>query len=231
MTNGVSSAAKAGATPTCCRISEKPKTTIRTKTTIHGKGGPARRLAARERRCRSATRISQAAAALGVPAQSRHGRRRSRTASAIYQLTQRHARRSSAAMAYLAPNRGRKNLIVRKQGARRVRRMIIEKGVRATAVELIERRTADRGRQRGDPLLRRRSARRGLLQLSGVGPGRSLCASLGVAGRASISRRVGANLQDHLDLYCICEVSAARTPMTATPEHTLVGGGRPCSIC
>ena len=52
-----------------------------------------------------------------------------------YQLTQRNARRSSAAMAYLAPNRGRPNLTVR-TGAQ-VRRIVVENG-RATGVEMID---------------------------------------------------------------------------------------------
>lgn len=117
-----------------------------------------------------------------------------------YQLTQRNARRSSAAMAYIAPNRGRANLTVR-TGAQ-VRRVIVDRG-RATGVELIDgtRLTAGSevilsGGAIGTPRL---------LQLSGIGPADHL-AGLGI-GVVFDQPNVGANLQDHLDLYCIAELS------------------------
>ena len=52
-----------------------------------------------------------------------------------YQLTQRNARRSSAAMAYLAPNRGRKNLTVR-TGAQ-VKQLVVENGC-AVGVDMMD---------------------------------------------------------------------------------------------
>ncbi|MEM7318000.1 MAG: GMC family oxidoreductase N-terminal domain-containing protein [Pseudomonadota bacterium] len=122
----------------------------------------------------------------------------------FYQLTQRNARRSSAAAAFVAPNRGRKNLTVR-TGAN-VRRILVDRG-RATGVEMTDgsRITADRevilsSGAIGSPRL---------LQLSGIGPADQL-ASLGIDVVLD-QPNVGANLQDHLDLYAICEVSGPHT--------------------
>ncbi|MBF9057591.1 alanine-phosphoribitol ligase [Rhodobacterales bacterium HKCCSP123] len=116
-----------------------------------------------------------------------------------YQLTQRNARRSSAAMAYVAPNEGRPNLTVR-TGAQ-VRRITVEGG-RATGVELTDgtRLTAAQevllsGGAIGSPRL---------LQLSGIGPADHLHA-LGIDVVLD-QPQVGENLQDHLDLYCISEL-------------------------
>lgn len=122
----------------------------------------------------------------------------------FYQLTQRNARRSSAAMAYLAPNRGRKNLTV-KTGAQ-VRRVIVEAG-RATGVELASGRRLSASVEVilssgaiGSPRL---------LQLSGIGPAGHL-SDLGIPVVFD-QPQVGANLQDHLDLYAICEVTGPHT--------------------
>jgi choline dehydrogenase-like flavoprotein len=121
-----------------------------------------------------------------------------------YQLTQRNARRSSAAMAYLAPNRGRANLTVA-TGAQ-VRRIIVEKG-RARGVELVGGRRLTASSEVilcsgaiGSPRL---------LQLSGIGPADHL-KGLGVPVVLD-QPEVGSNLQDHLDLYAICEVTGPHT--------------------
>ena len=124
--------------------------------------------------------------------------------AAYYQLTQRNARRSSAAMAYLAPNLKRPNL-TRRLGAE-VRRILVESG-RATGVELMD------GTQitaQAEVLLS--SGAIGsprLLQLSGIGPADHLRAT-GIDVVLD-HPEVGENLQDHLDLYCICEVSGPHT--------------------
>ncbi len=121
-----------------------------------------------------------------------------------YQLTQRNARRSSAAMAYLAPNRSRKNLTV-KTGAQ-VRRIVVEQG-RARSVELLDGRRLSASSEIilsagaiGSPRL---------LQLSGVGPADHL-ADLDIPVVLD-QPGVGSNLQDHLDLYAICEVTGPHT--------------------
>ncbi|MBO6758683.1 MAG: FAD-dependent oxidoreductase [Roseibium sp.] len=121
-----------------------------------------------------------------------------------YQLTQRNARRSSAAMAYLAPNRGRSNLTV-KTGLQ-VRRIAVENG-RATGLELTDGTRITAAKEVilscgsiGSPRL---------LQLSGIGPADHL-SGLGIKV-VHDQPEVGANLQDHLDLYCISEVSGPYT--------------------
>ncbi len=121
-----------------------------------------------------------------------------------YQLTQRNARRSSAAMAFLAPNKSRPNLTIR-TGAQ-VRRLLVEKG-RVTGVEMIN---GERLRASREVVLS--SGAIGsprLLQLSGIGPADDL-QNLGIDVVLD-QPSVGANLQDHLDLYAICEVTGPHT--------------------
>lgn len=121
-----------------------------------------------------------------------------------YQLTQRGARRASAAMAFLAPAKSRPNLTIRMRA--QVRRITFEHG-RATGVEMVDgtKLTADRevilsSGAIGSPRL---------LQLSGIGPADDLTA-LGIDVVLDQSG-VGSNLQDHLDLYAICEVTGPHT--------------------
>ncbi|MCV6576990.1 MAG: GMC family oxidoreductase N-terminal domain-containing protein [Cohaesibacter sp.] len=140
-----------------------------------------------------------AAAQLGIPRNlDINGEKQDGTC--YYQLTQRNVRRSSAAMAYVTPNQLRKNLTV-KLGAQ-VRRIIVEKG-RATGVEL-----TDGTLYHADREVLLASGAIGsprLLQLSGIGPADHL-KSLGM-DVVYDQGGVGANLQDHLDLYCIAELS------------------------
>lgn len=145
----------------------------------------------------------EAAAALGIP-RNHDVTGEKQDGVGYYQLTQRNARRSSAAMAYIAPNRGRKNLTV-KTGAQ-VRRLIVEQG-RARGVEMMDGTRLSAGAEVilssgsiGSPRL---------LQLSGIGPADYLT-DLGISVVLD-QPEVGANLQDHLDLYCICEVSGPHT--------------------
>ncbi|GAB4577044.1 MAG: choline dehydrogenase [Roseibium sp.] len=145
----------------------------------------------------------EAAARLGIP-RNEDVTGEKQDGVCYYQLTQRNARRSSAAMAYLAPNRGRANLTVT-TGAQ-VRRIVVEKG-RATGVELAggQRLTAScevilSSGAIGSPRL---------LQLSGIGPADHLD-GLGIPVVLD-QPQVGANLQDHLDLYAICEVTGPHT--------------------
>jgi choline dehydrogenase-like flavoprotein len=121
-----------------------------------------------------------------------------------YQLTQRNARRSSAAMAYLAPSRGRANLTV--ETGVQVRRIIVDKG-RARGVELVGGRRLTASLEVvlssgaiGSPRL---------LQLSGIGPADHL-KGLDIPV-VHDQPEVGSNLQDHLDLYAICEVTGPHT--------------------
>ena len=145
----------------------------------------------------------EAAAELGIP-RNHDVAGEKQDGVCYYQLTQRNARRSSAAMAYLASNRNRSNLHVR-TGAQ-VQRIVVENGV-AKGVELI-----DGARLTASSEVVLSSGSIGsprLLQLSGIGP----ATHLGELGIPVVHDQpdVGANLQDHLDLYCICEVSGPYT--------------------
>jgi choline dehydrogenase len=140
----------------------------------------------------------EAAAALGIP-RNMDINGAVQDGVCYYQLTQRNARRSSAAMAYLAPNEGRANLTV-KTGAQ-VRKIIVAAG-RATGVELVDgtilTATAEvivSSGAIGSPRL---------LMLSGIGPADHL-QDLGIPVVLD-QPQVGENLQDHLDLYCIVEL-------------------------
>jgi len=118
-----------------------------------------------------------------------------------HQTTTRDGRRASAAVSYLHPARGRRNLTVVTRAL--VSRIVVEKG-RAVAVEysqagssVVERATAAReiivtGGAIGSPKL---------LMLSGIGPAEHLRAH-GVPVVADIAG-VGQNLQDHLDCYTV----------------------------
>ncbi|MBO3761586.1 GMC family oxidoreductase N-terminal domain-containing protein [Ciceribacter sp. L1K22] len=135
-----------------------------------------------------------------------------------YQLTQRNVRRSSASIAYLNPAKGRKNLTIR-TGAQ-VLRIVTEHG-RATGVEL-----ADEGIVRVDREVILSSGAIGsprLLMLSGIGPADHLKA-IGVPVVFDQSG-VGANLQDHLDLFVIAECTGPHTyDRYAKPHLSLLAG-------
>jgi choline dehydrogenase-like flavoprotein len=140
----------------------------------------------------------------------------------FYQLTQRNSRRSSASVAYLNPVRGRPNLTV-KTGAL-VTRVLLEKG-RAVGVELIE------GDGRPIPLRCDRevvvtSGAFGspkLLMQSGIGPAEHL-RSVGVPVAHDLPG-VGSNLQDHLDLFVICECTGDHTYDNYAKLHRTVWAG------
>jgi len=164
----------------------------------HGKGGP---LGVSEPRaplsiCEA---YFEAAKELGIP-RNQDCTGEIQDGACYYQLTQRNVRRSSAAMAYLAPNRARKNLTV-KLGAQ-VRRVVVENG-RTKAVDLV-----DGTRLSANTEVILASGAIGsprLLQLSGIGPADHLN-SLGI-DVVFDQPEIGANLQDHLDLYCISELN------------------------
>ena len=168
----------------------------------HGKGGPlgVSRPAAPLPICEA---YFDAAKELGIP-RNEDVTGEKQDGVAYYQLTQKHARRSSAAMAYLAPNRSRSNLHV-KMGAQ-VRRILVENGV-AKGVELVD---GTRLTAASEVILSSGSiGSPRLLQLSGIGPADHL-KSVGIDAVLD-QPEVGSNLQDHLDLYCICEVNGPHT--------------------
>ena len=120
----------------------------------------------------------------------------------FYQLTQKNYRRSSTAVAYLRPARRRLNLHV-KTGAQ-VLWIMVENG-RANGVELAD------GQVRGGSVILSAGAIGSprLLQLSGIGPADHLRA-LGLPVVFD-QPQVGANLQDHIDLFVIAECSGPHT--------------------
>jgi choline dehydrogenase-like flavoprotein len=139
----------------------------------------------------------------------------------FYQLTQRNKERSSAAMAYLAPISGRKNLTVRQDAL--VTRILLE-GDRAVGVEVasgnaLETIRADRevlvsSGAIGSPKL--------LLQ-SGIGPAAHL-KSAGVEVRHDLPG-VGSNMQDHLDLFVIAECTGDHTYDNVAKLHRTIWAG------
>ncbi len=140
----------------------------------------------------------------------------------FYQLTTRQARRSSTASAFLKPALGRANLTV-KTGAQ-VLRVVVEKG-RAVGVEVSERggtATVLRATREvvvssgaiGSPKL--------LLQ-SGIGPADHLRA-IGVPVVHDLPG-VGGNLQDHLDLFVICECTGEHTYDNYAKPHRAAWAG------
>lgn len=136
-----------------------------------------------------------------------------------YQLTQRNVRRSSAAMAYLTPIRGKRpNLTVRTDA--QVSRIAVEKG-RAIGVEL-----AGEGIVRAGKEVLLSSGAIGsprLLQLSGIGPAEHL-SEVGIEVVFD-HPEVGSNLQDHLDLFVIAECTGPHTyDRYAKPHWSAVAG-------
>ena len=140
-----------------------------------------------------------------------------------YQLTQLHARRSSAATGFLAAARQRPNLQVKLNA--QVLRVVVEGG-RATGVELSS------GRHQAGHIVRATrevilssgaigSPR--LLMLSGIGPADHLQA-VGIKCLHGLPG-VGANLQDHLDLFVISECTGEHTyDRFNKPHHAALAG-------
>jgi choline dehydrogenase-like flavoprotein len=134
-----------------------------------------------------------------------------------YQLTVRRARRSSTAVAFIKPIRGRPNLTVRT--AAPATRILVEKD-RAVGVQVG--REAVRCRREvlvtsgaiGSPRL---------LLLSGIGPADHL-AAVGVPVVHDLPG-VGGNLQDHLDLYAICECTGDHTYDNYANWHRAIPAG------
>ena len=139
----------------------------------------------------------------------------------FYQLTQRHRRRSSASRGYLTPIRDRKNLTV-KTGAR-VTRILLE-GNRATGIEAVTSRGAESFRAGREVLVT--SGAIGspkLLMQSGIGPADHLRAA-GVPVKHDLAG-VGSNLQDHLDLFVICECTGDHTYDNVAKLHRTLWAG------
>jgi len=139
----------------------------------------------------------------------------------FYQLTQKNARRSSTASAYLAPIRNRSNLKVRTGVT--ATRILIENG-RATGVEMIE--SGRRKTLRAEREIIVTSGTIGtpkLLMLSGIGPAGHL-KSANVAVVQDLPG-FGSNLQDHLDLFVIAECTGEHTYDNVAKLHRSAWAG------
>ncbi len=139
----------------------------------------------------------------------------------FYQLTQRNARRCSAATAYLHPALKRGNVTLRHRA--QALRILVEKG-RATGVVYRHKSTDKTVRARREVLVA--SGAIGsprLLLLSGIGPEDELKA-LGIDTVAHVPG-VGRNLQDHVDVYVVSELKGNHSyDHVAKPHHTLWAG-------
>ncbi len=125
----------------------------------------------------------------------------------LYQVTQRHGRRESAATAYLRPVRRRPNLEIR-TGAHATR-VLLERG-RAAGVEYVGGGQRGRARATREVLLCGGTVNSPqLLMLSGIGPADHL-RSLGIDVACELPG-VGENLQDHLAIMVAYE---CRRPVT-----------------
>ena len=162
----------------------------------------------------------KAAQALGIPFNPDFNGAR-QAGVGYYQLTQRNARRSSAATAYLAPNRGRRNLAVR-TGAR-VLRILIEKG-RATGVEVAVKGGVETLRAEREVIVSCGAIGSPKLLLhSGVGPadhlrGTDVPVVHDLPG-------VGSNLHDHLNLFTIWECTGNHTYDAYAKPHRAAWAG------
>ena len=140
----------------------------------------------------------------------------------FYQLTQRNARRSSAASAYLDPARGRPNLTIRTDAL--TTRIVVEKG-RAVGVEIVEKGGAPAIVRAEREVLIASGAFGSpkLLLQSGIGPADHL-KSVGVPVTHDLPG-VGANLQDHLDLFVIAECTGDHTYDNVAKLHRSAWAG------
>jgi choline dehydrogenase-like flavoprotein len=140
-----------------------------------------------------------------------------------YQLTQFEARRSSTSVAYLHPIRERSNLTVMLQT--QALRLVLE-GRRVVGVELVRgsSRTPETVRAEREVIVT--SGAMGtpkLLMQSGIGAADHL-SSVGVPVQHDLPG-VGSNLQDHLDLFVICECTGDHTyDKYAKPHHAAWAG-------
>jgi choline dehydrogenase len=125
----------------------------------------------------------------------------------FYQVTQRNGRRSSAATAYLAPARHRRNLTIRTEC---LATRLLFSAAKASGVEFLHAGKLAQVRATREVLLCGGTiGSPQLLLLSGVGPAAELEA-LGIRVTAD-RREVGRNLQDHLDF---CTLNQCAEPIT-----------------
>ncbi|WBU65299.1 GMC family oxidoreductase [Paracoccus aerodenitrificans] len=138
-----------------------------------------------------------------------------------YQLTQKHARRSSTSVAFLDPARGRPNLTV--MSGTQVLGIVVENN-RATGIRIADGSGVRQIGAANEVILS--SGAIGsprLLMLSGIGPGDHLRET----GLDVVldQPEIGANLQDHLDLFTIWECSGPHSYDRFAKPHLSVLAG------
>jgi choline dehydrogenase-like flavoprotein len=141
----------------------------------------------------------------------------------LYQVTQRRGRRSSAAVEYLRPATRRPNLTVRIRAL--ATRILVERH-RAVGVEYVEDDDRSLRTARADAEILVTAGAIGspkLLLLSGIGPADELRA-LGIQVTHDLPG-VGRNLQDHIDVYVISELSGAHSYNKHTQLHRQLWAG------
>jgi choline dehydrogenase len=141
----------------------------------------------------------------------------------LYQVTQRGARRCSAAVGYLKPALARGNLTV--LTGCHATRILVERG-RAVGVEYRAGGKAELRTARAEQEVVVASGAVGsprLLLLSGIGPADEL-ERVGVAPLHDLPG-VGRNLQDHIDVYVICELAGPHSYDRHTRPHRMLWAG------
>jgi choline dehydrogenase-like flavoprotein len=138
-----------------------------------------------------------------------------------YQLTIKDARRCSAVRAYLRPVMGRRNLAVRTDAM--VTRIVVENG-RAVGVEIADASGRQVIRPEREILLTAGAiGSPRLLLLSGIGPADNARA-LGITPAHDLPG-VGRNLQDHFDVYVVCECTGEHSYDRVARPHRTLGAG------
>ena len=148
----------------------------------------------------------EAADALGIPFNADFNGARQEGVG-YYQLTQRNARRASAATGYLGPAGGRPNLTVRT--AVQALRIVVDRS-RATGVEIAGKTGPEMIRADREVIVSCGAiGSPALLLRSGIGPADHLTRT-GVPVIHDLAG-VGSNLHDHLNLFTICECTGNHT--------------------
>jgi choline dehydrogenase-like flavoprotein len=141
--------------------------------------------------------------------------------SGLYQVTQRGGRRCSAAVGYLRPAMGRRNLTV--LTGCHATRIVVERG-RAVGVAYVRHGREEVARAEGEVVVASGAVGSPkLLLLSGIGPADELQA-VGVRPVHELPG-VGRNLQDHIDVYSIHELNGPLSYDKHTRPHRMLWAG------
>ncbi len=141
--------------------------------------------------------------------------------SGLYQVTQRGARRCSAAVGYLRPAWKRRNLTVLTDC--QATRIVVERG-RAVGVAYVRYGREEVARARAEVVVASGAVGSPkLLLLSGIGPADEL-AAVGVQPLLDLPG-VGRNLQDHIDVYSIHELNGPLSYDKHTRPHKMLWAG------